>query len=358
MTGLIVCDSFKGSLSSKEVGTTVQSALKRKNIQSDYLLISDGGEGFTEALQFGNGCFEKHYSMTCDSLFRKKRGRYLKYGNVLYFNLADTVGINSLKEDEINAYVNSTYGLGYLIKKAILKHRPEKIVLSLGGSCTNDLGLGILEGMGAAFYSGTDRLNRVTLRDFNKITDIDLTEIFALTKNIAFCTLTDVNNPLLGANGATFIYGEQKGIPQEQFPIIDKQLERIKNMIAAITGKDCAENAGSGAAGGVGFMTQSVFGSEIKSGIDELLNIINFGERVKNYDFVITGEGCFDSQSLNGKVVSGLIKSGAKNLIIISAVKKLDFPNAFSIVPEITSKENSLKYPKKYLKKLIYKIFS
>lgn len=356
MKCLIACDSFKGSLTSKEAGMAIQSALKKLDIDSDYLLISDGGEGYTQALAFGTA-FEKHWAMSCDSLFRPRRGLYLKDGDTLYFNLADVVGISFLRENEINAYTASTYGLGALIKKAVIKHRPRNVILSVGGSSTNDMGLGMLEGMGARFFAGDDLLEGLTLNDFDKITRIDLAPVYALIGGISFTVLTDVNNPLLGENGATYVYGMQKGIRQDDLARVDGLLERVESMIAEITHDDRADNAGCGAAGGVGFIAQSVFGADIASGIDRLLDAIGFAERAKRYDCVITGEGCFDAQSLNGKVVSGILNSGIENTVIVSAVKKSDMPNAYSIVPDITTKENSLKYPKKYLKRLIYKIF-
>lgn len=356
---LIACDSFKGSLSSEQVAKCIKSALERKGVESDCLIISDGGEGYLDALESGCPSLEKRRLSTFDSLLRKKSGAYLTDGDTLYFNLADVVGIDLLKPDEINAYENSTFGLGHLMRKAIIKHCPRKVVLSIGGSCTNDLGLGMLEGMGAEIYGGDKRLNNVTLKDFSDITSIDLSDVYDITRGIEFTTLTDVKNPLLGANGATYIYGEQKGIKCADMPAVDSLLAKVKNVLlsATKTAVDPTENAGSGAAGGVGFTMQAVFGSNIKSGIDELLRIVDFGERVKNYDCVITGEGCLDEQSFNGKVVSGVMKYGIHDLVIVSAVKKLDRENAYSIVPDITTKENSLRDPKKYLAELIDKIF-
>ena len=356
---LIVCDSFKGSLSSEEVGRCIQAALKNKGIPSDYLLVSDGGEGFLDALKFGRPSLEKHYLPTCDSLFRKIDGLFLKDGDTLYFSLADVVGLFLLKAREVDAYRNSTYGLGYLMRQAINAHRPKNVVLSLGGSCTNDLGLGFLEGLGAKVFDGDKQINRVTLKDFDRITRIDLTDVLDLTSDIKFTTLTDVGNPLCGERGATKVYGEQKGLQKSELERVDNMLAGVKDLIlsAANNAHDPSNNSGSGAAGGVGFTVQAVFRSEIKSGIDELLKTIEFGERIKKYDLVITGEGCFDEQSLNGKVVCGVMKYGIQNLVIVSAIKKLEYLNAYSIVPDITTKKNSMKEPKKYLAELIDRIF-
>lgn len=359
MKALIVCDSFKGSLTSEEVGKCVQAALRQKNIYSDYLPVSDGGEGYLDALRYCRPTLQRQTIVTCDSLFRTRENAFLVGEGTLYFSLGDTVGIGLLEDEEIDAYRNSTYGLGLLMREAIINHRPSSVVLAIGGSATDDLGLGILEGMGATFYAGKEKLDRITLKDFGKITDMDLSEVYHLTEGVRFTTLTDVRNPLLGSSGATFVYGMQKGLKKHELPAVDALMAATKDKLVAATEnkKDPAENAGSGAAGGVGFMMQAVFGSEIKSGIDELLEIANFGERVKNYDVVITGEGCLDEQSLNGKVISGIMKYAVKKLVIISAIKKIDCENAYAIVPDITTVENSLLYPQKYLRELICRIF-
>lgn len=356
---LIVCDSFKGSMSSEEVGKCIKAALNKKGIQSDYLLVGDGGEGYLDALKFGCPSLEKHYLPTCDSLFRKIDGSFLKGDDTLYFSLADVVGLYMLKACEADAYRNSTYGLGCLMGQAIAAYRPKNVVLSLGGSCTDDLGLGMLEGMGAKFFGGAERINRVRLKDFDRITRIDLSDVSELTGGIKFTTLTDVDSPLCGVDGATFVYGEQKGLLKTELDRVDNMLSKVKDLLlyAANTAHDPSNNGGSGAAGGVGFTMQAVFRSEIKSGIDELLRTVDFGERIKSYDVVITGEGRFDEQSLRGKVVCGVMKYDIPNLVIVSAIKKLDYENAYSIVPEITTKENSMSSPAKYLAELIDKIF-
>lgn len=359
MKALIVCDSFKGSLTSEEVGRCVRDALEQKNIASDYLPVSDGGEGFLTALQYARPTLQRHTIKTCDSLFRARDNEYLVGEGTLYFSLGDTVGIGLLRAGEIDAYRNSTYGLGRLMREAIIRHRPQSVVLGVGGSATNDLGLGILEGLGATFFAGKEKLNRITPKDFGKITYMDLSEVYRLTDDIKFTAMTDVRNPLLGENGATFVYGMQKGLEKHELPEVDALIAATKDKLVAATEnkKDPCENAGSGAAGGVGYMMQAVFDSQIKSGIDELLEIADFGERIKDYDAVITGEGCLDEQSLNGKVISGVMKYGIKKLVIISAVKKIDHPDAYAIVPDITTVENSLREPEKYLRELIFRIF-
>ena len=150
---LVICDSFKGTLSSKEVGEIVVNNVNKNKYIAEYLPISDGGEGFLDTLLKWNKNLKEYFQTTCDAFRRVNSSKYLfdKDTNTLYFELAECVGIKNLKKEELNPYLASTYGLGIAIKEAILKHQPSKIIVGIGGSASNDGGVGMLEAMGVKF---------------------------------------------------------------------------------------------------------------------------------------------------------------------------------------------------------------
>ena len=229
----------------------------------------------------------------------------------------------------------------------------KEILIGLGGSCTNDGGMGILNAFGANFLS-KDNINlRPCLNNMDSIEKIDLSHFF-FPKQVKITVLCDVTNHLLGKKGAIYVFGPQKGIPKDQLEINDKRLEKYRNLLLKETGIDINQYAGSGAAGGIGATLAGMFDAKIQEGIKTIIEISSLKDEIKNCDFVITGEGKTDDQTMNGKVpfgISQIAKEFNKPVIIISGALQdgyeqlYSFENVigiYSTVKEITSLENAI----------------
>ena len=363
---LIMCDSFKGTMSSKEVNSTISDCLCNKGFYTETLSISDGGEGFLDTIEEIYPNLKRININTVDAIKRPKSASFLlddsnPNNKIGYFCLADSVGITYLKKEELSPFKASTYGLGKMFKEAIDKYHVNKIILGIGGSASTDAGTGILQAMGVKFF---DENNSLITESGNiilsHIKSIDFTEFDNLIEGVEFKTLTDVTNPLCGPNGAAFVYGPQKGAYNESDVILlDDNLRAFANVLEQKLNISYVNSPGSGAAGGVGYIMKSCFNSQVEVGIDFVLKQLGFEKKSQEYDLIITGEGCFDEQSLNGKVISGIMKFNPKNLKIVCGFNKANNINIpiYSVVPLYASEEESLNNPIKSLRKLIDDVF-
>ena len=360
MKALILIDSFKGTLTSKELGQITKEELKKKNIESDYFPISDGGDGFLDAISSVVD-LTKVEVKTFDAFLRPIHSYYLvnEKENVAYIELAKSAGINLVKKEELNPFVASTFGLGVTISDAIEKGY-KKIVVGIGGSATNDGGSGMLEALKAKFYSKGTLVSNMNNQKLGLIDDIDISELRKFTKGIEFLVMSDVNNPLLGEKGATFVFSKQKGAKEEELVKLEANMTNYKLVSEKVLGFDYSKEFGSGAAGGVGFGLRAYLGAKFQAGIDYLLNQLSQKD-LSSYDTVITGEGKIDSQSLDGKVISGVMKHFKdKRIVFVCALNELDDfkGEVYSIVPFLATKQESMAYPKKYFTKLVKTMFN
>lgn len=360
---LVICDSFKGTLSSKEVGEIIVNNVNKNKYTATYLPISDGGEGFLDALMKWNKNLKECYTASCDAFRRASSSKYLvdKIENTLYFELAECVGIKDLTKDELNPYIASTYGLGLAIKAAILKHRPTKIVIGIGGSASNDGGSGMLEAMGVKFCDKNGNVIYGMCNDKLKdVYTLGVDSFKKLIQNIEFEVLTDVSNPLLGVNGATYVFSLQKGAKENDFPILEENMSKFNNVVKKTFNVDGEVITGAGAAGGVGYAFITFMNAKLSLGIDVLLKSYHFDELVEKYDLVITGEGRLDEQSLNGKVISGIMSYNPKKLEFVvgsNLLENIEY-KVHAIVPDAATLEEALSKPKESLTKLIKKDFN
>lgn len=360
MKVLTISDSFKGSLSSKEVGQIVTEYLTNQKIEAKYLPISDGGEGFLDVISHLTSLKPLSFKVS-DANFNETVAHYLydEKTKTAYLELAEASGITKIKE--LKPLLASTYGLGELIKKVLKKHHPQKIVLGIGGSATSDLGCGMLEALGVEFFDEKGfiikKMNNLKLMQVRKV---NLGAFKRLIKKTQFITLTDVTNPLLGKNGTIPIFAPQKGAKEEELPLMQQNIFHLYKVLHQKLAKkiNLKDFPSAGAAGGVGFTMRYLFNSAISSGIEEILKMVSFEDLVKEYDIIITGEGSFDEQSLNGKVISGIKKYEPKRLIIICGSTKFtsDLTDVYPVVPTVATLEESLANPKECLLKLLEKI--
>ena len=356
MKVLAMIDSFKGTISSKELGEITKSVLNDNNIECDYFATSDGGDGFLDSLLTEDGFVLKSV-IASDPLFRKIECNYLVNGDTAYIEMARISGINLLCKEELNPFKASTYGLGEVILDAI-NNGYKKIVLGIGGSATNDAGMGMLEAMGVKFYSKKTLLTNIKNEDFKLVTTIDRREFNQEIEGIKFTVISDVQNPLLGATGATYTFSKQKGAKDTDLIKLEENIKCISNF-----GLSSINKPGSGAAGGVGYALHEYFNATFIPGIDYLLDRVNFSGIVGNYDYIITGEGKVDNQSLLGKVVFKIASNAnQKNVIVVCAINEVanientNIVDIYSIVNDSVSINDSLNNSKYYYEKLVNKI--
>ena len=355
---LAICDSFKGTLSSSEVGKIVCEHYNKEGHDAKYIPISDGGEGFLEVIKVVTN-LEYKSMVVNDPLFNKTNAKYLYDENqkTAYIELAEASGLTKIPNDKKDAVRSSTYGLGQLMKKVIEIHHPKKIILGIGGSATTDMGAGMLEAMGVEFLDDKGfKLTKMNNSQLMKIRKMNLNYFKKLIKGIEFVTLTDVQNPVLGELGTVRVFAPQKGAKPGYLFAME---QNVKHFYKCTHNKLLKEHPidfpGAGAAGGVGYTMRYYFGSSIKAGIDTLLELVNFSKLVKEYDVVFSGEGKIDSQTLNGKVISGIKKYHPKRLILIGGSSTIDSveDEIYPIVPNVATIEESMSKPIEMLEKLL-----
>ena len=366
MKVLTIIDSFKGTITSKKLGEIVKEELEAKDHSVDVIPVADGGDGFCDAIEdifiSQNIKYKINKVEVKDPLFRKISSYYLVDTNnkIAYIELAKASGLNLLSSDELNPLITSTYGFGELISDAI-KKKYKKIVLGIGGSATNDAGCGMLEALGVKFYNGNgDLITQINNTDVGTVEYLDDLDFKEKIKDIEFVVLSDVTNPLLGDNGATYVFSPQKGAKKEDLEYLESNIFNFAKL-----NKTYINAPGSGAAGGVGYALLTYCNAKLYSGIDYILDLINYDDLVKKYDLVITGEGKIDNQSLDGKVIFRISnRSINKKVIIVCGVNELDSIDLklynvdaiYSVVNNKTTREESLSNPEYYFRQMIRNI--
>ncbi len=347
---VIASDSFKGSATSLEIADYVEAGI-REVIDAEIIKlgIGDGGEGTLEALSILPNT-ETILVDTVDAMDRDISAKILKLDKTSYFiEMAQASGLTLVSDIPLqNA---SSYGTGLLIKKAI-EFGTKTIYLSLGGTATNDLGLGLLVALGMKFYdaAGQETKSILNVTDFS-----DLPEI----SGVKFVILSDVKNPLYGKEGASHVFGPQKGLSPEAVEKHDEAFKRFSQLVQSKLGQDLAQMPGTGAAGGVGYAGLVFLKGTIVSGIHTVLDLIGFSEQIKEADYIITGEGKVDAQSLSGKVISGILERGENiPVVVLGGTVAQDFvnPGFYQVIdcsnPALSLEEN-MKQTSKNVKRAI-----
>lgn len=317
---LVMPDSFKGTMTSIEACDIIERAIL--DICSDAKVkkipIADGGEGSVDCfLQSLGG--EKHYELVNGPNFSKVEAYYaIIDGNTAVIEMASCAGLPLAEEK--NPEITTTFGVGELISSAIDKG-VKKIILGLGGSSTNDCGVGMLSALGAVFYDENEQVFIPTGGTLKNIAKMDLSRLESNIKDVQFVTMCDIDNPLFGNNGATKIYAKQKGADSAMIESLEQNVVHFAEF--CVKNKLCTEPnfAGAGAAGGMGFASKCFLHSEIAMGIEVILDTVKFDELLQDTFMVISGEGKIDAQSLSGKVVIGIARrTKAKNVPLIAVV--------------------------------------
>lgn len=315
---VIAPDSFKGTLSSKQVCDIISAALNKNYPDAEITAIpvADGGEGTADALQYSLGG-KRVYCKALSPLGREIDAYYLAVDtNTAVIESAVASGLTlESRKDALGA---SSYGTGQLIKAA-LDSGARNIIIGIGGSAMTDGGAGCLAALGAKFFGEKGIIEMPCGETLCDIRKIDLSGFDERIEEAEITLLCDVKNPLYGKSGAAYIFAPQKGAGEKEVQLLDNGLRDFSLVCKAALGKDFSFNEGAGAAGGLGFALMAFMGAKPKSGIDCVLDLCNFENEVQNADLIITGEGRLDSQSLLGKVPFG-VASRCKGKRVIAVV--------------------------------------
>ena len=359
MNVLVAVDKFKGTLTCFEANSIIKSAILKVNpkYKVSTFPMADGGDGFSKVL--------KHYLKTktvslntVDPLHRKVKGYYEwdSEGKIAIIELAVASGIVLLKKQELDPLSTSTFGTGLLIKHAI-KKGAKKIILGLGGSATNDGGMGIASALGFQFKDAMGNTLAPCGSALSKIKSINRP-----AKRIAVSILIacDVNNPLFGKNGAAYIYAPQKGANPEQIKVLDKGLMNLSKMIEKYTSRNIDKLPGAGAAGGVPALLNGYFNCTMMNGIDLVIKYSSINKFLKKTNLLVTGEGKIDNQSISGKVVGSLVEIANKNKIPVLLIAGMtEFPNKSPLnshpIIQLVDAANDQVKAMKNAKKILFK---
>ncbi len=344
---LIAPDKFKGSLTAEQVCEAVEKGILKvlPNSQIIKLPLADGGEGSLSGLE-SSLHFKKIYLQVANPIFKKIKTFYGLSNNTAYIEMANASGLQLLSKDERNPMLTTSLGTGEMIVDAI-KRGVNKIYLFIGGSATNDAGIGIAAALGYRFLDNQKNILKPVGKNLIRIEHIDASKASSLI-NIEVNVLTDVNNILYGKKGAAYIFAKQKGAGKKEIKILDKGLENFAKVVKNKLEINTENIPGSGAAGGVGAGAIAFLNANIKSGIDTILDLLNIDNYILQSDFIITGEGLLDKQTLQGKVVKGVLdrcsKFNKKTAVICGDTtltpKEIKTINA-SIISPIKTKEIS-----------------
>ncbi len=309
MKVVIASDSFKGSATSLDVASAIERGIHKadESVEIIKFPVSDGGEGLIEVINSLEGYYKVEIEVN-DPLFNKIKASYVRNENTAFIEMAIASGLPLVPNEKRNPLYTTTYGTGELIKHA-LDNGIKNLVIGIGGSATNDGGIGMLSALGAKFYDENNELIKPIGINIAKIKSFDLSNLDNNLSTSQISVACDVDNPLCGINGASYIYGPQKGADQETVEYLDKSLENFSKLVNKE--KEALE-PGSGAAGGLGFALKAFLNAELTSGIELVLTAIGFEEAVAKADLVITGEGKIDGQSKRGKVPVGVAKLAKK----------------------------------------------
>ncbi len=310
---IFASDSFKGTLTSEKTTELLERAATEifPDCETVPVILADGGEGTLDAL-FCAGKGKKVPVTVHDPLMRVCEAYYgVLDEREAVIEMAQASGLTLLLPDEKNPLNTSSYGTGELIRDA-LKSGYKNITVAIGGSATNDGGMGAAAALGVRFLDSDGRKLEGRGQDLNKIKNIDMSGLLPEVKDAKIRVMCDVRNPLCGPNGATYVYGPQKGASQKGLKELEEGMQNYRKVLMALTGMDPDTIEGAGAAGGIGAMLKLILGAELQSGIESVLDLVRFDELIKGADLIVTGEGRLDGQSSIGKAVQGVGQHAAK----------------------------------------------
>lgn len=359
---IIAIDSFKGCLTSAEAGQSaakgVRAAFPECNIV--VLPVADGGEGMLNVLlAASNG--RRITVCAHDPLMKLRDVSYGISGDeqTAFIEMATASGLPLVPVNERNPMKTTTFGTGELIADA-LNRGCRHFLIGLGGSATNDAGLGMLQALGFRFFDkgGREvgsREKSITLCGalLPEICSIDSSSTHPALKEASFTAACDVHNPFFGPHGAAYVFAPQKGADEEMVKELDAAMQHLSGVILRTTGKDVSTYPGAGAAGGMGGGLYALLDAQLKPGIELLLETLDFTEKIKDAELIITGEGKSDRQTVMGKVPWGILQEAQKQhvpvVLLAGAIEDTEmlneagFRGVFSITPSPIPLEQAMR---------------
>ena len=321
MKVVLAIDSFKGSMSSRVAGEAAALGIRDAYPDAEVIVcpVADGGEGTTEAIVCGAGG-SYHTVRVSDPLGRPVEAVYgLLPSGIAVMEMSMAAGITLVSEDERSVMDSDTYGVGEMIVDA-LDNGARSFIIGIGGSATNDAGVGMLRALGCRFLDGEGKDVARGARSLGSISCVDVSGMDKRLKESSFVVASDVKNPLTGPLGATRIYGPQKGVKPDEIDVLDGCIHNFASLTKEIIPTADEDMPGGGAAGGLGFALVNYLGAELRPGVDIVTEAAKLAEHMRGADLVITGEGRIDAQSAMGKLPGGVARIAKEHGAIVVAL--------------------------------------
>jgi glycerate kinase len=323
---VLIPDSFKGTMSSSEICEIMGGAITARFPAAEIVKIpvADGGEGSVDAFLAAMGG-QKIKTRVKNPFFEDIESFYglTRDGSTAVIEMAAAAGLPLVLGRE-NPLTATTFGVGELVlhtARAGVKH----IIIGLGGSCTNDGGCGMAAALGVQFFDQNGRTFIPTGGTLCNIESIGVSEMAAEMKGVHVTAMCDIDNPLFGESGAAYVFAPQKGASDGEIPLLDNGLRHLAAVLARSLGKDVADMPGAGAAGGFGAGICAFLGAELKPGINAVLEMVGFSQKIQGASMIFTGEGRIDSQSFRGKVPIGVARAAKPfGLPVVAVVGDID----------------------------------
>lgn len=356
MKVVIAPDSFKGSLSARDLCAAMHRGIKRVVPDAEVMEmpLADGGEGTMENMVYATQGTVVALQVR-GPLGQPVTASYGVLGDrrTCIIEMAQASGLLLVPEQDRNPLLTSTYGTGELIRHA-LDQGLREFVIGLGGSATNDAGTGMLRALGMELFDQAGHPLPEGGGALLQCAQIDASQLDARIRESRFVIASDVTNPLCGPHGASYIFGPQKGATPEMVTQLDAALDHFGGLVLKETGREIRHLPGAGAAGGMGAALLAFLDSQMRSGIDVVMETLQLSEALQNADLVITGEGRLDAQTLSGKVIAGVCRiAQSENIPVIglcgatelsgTQLEQLGMRAAFSIVPGPCSVEEAMR---------------
>lgn len=352
---VVASDSFKGSLTSLEVAAGAEQGIHEVFPECEVVKVNvaDGGEGTMDALRSTLGG-QWVTVAAADPLGRPRDVSYvvLSDGKTAVIEMSAASGLPLLEPQERNPMLTSTFGTGEMIVDA-LSRGCRRFLVGIGGSATNDAGMGMLEALGFRFIDKDGKVLPGRGESMSEVVDIDMSHVSREVKESEFIIACDVDSPFCGPRGAAYVFSPQKGADPQMVAELDAGMVHLAEVIVRTTGKDIRNIPGAGAAGGLGGGFLAFLNSRLERGIEMVLDAIAFDDIIRGSDLVITGEGRVDSQTLTGKTPYGIMKRAQKQNIrtvaIGGSVKLGDdddvsgFDSIWPVTPEGMPLEEAMK---------------
>jgi len=320
MKFVFASDSFKGSLSSGEIGKLLEDEASRVFPSAELVTLpmADGGEGTLDAIRSVRSG-EDVALHAQDGLGRSRKTKFFISDGEAFIESAAICGLAKVDPNELDPFVATSSGVGACIGHALLRGC-RRITVGLGGTCTNDGGMGCLRALGIRFFDRNGRELAGCGADLSRVASIDESTLLAQARDAEITVMCDVTNPLLGQNGATRTFAPQKGADAAAVGQLESGMRNFADVIARTHPRVNFDTPGYGAAGGLGMALSVFLGAKMRSGIETMLDWLRFDEALEGADLVVTGEGRLDEQSLHGKAISGVARRAQREGVPVAAI--------------------------------------